>query len=173
MTASSPIAAISRARTPMLIQHGAKDQRVPISNAMELYPGLRERGVPVELFVYPEFEHPITKPRENHAIAHQNLSWFRHWLLDEGSSWNHRPEDLMVRGTQSRQTDRWPGRPACRSLGGGCRPSGAATAASAEAPVGTGVDSGSVASRASEMTIAPTNVTRDRPRRPRCAKPVG
>ena len=83
LTASSPIAAISRARTPMLIQHGAKDQRVPISNAMELYRGLRERGVPVELFVYPEFEHPITKPRENHAIAHQNLSWFRHWLLGE------------------------------------------------------------------------------------------
>lgn len=81
LTASSPIAAINNARTPMLIQHGAKDQRVPLSNAMELYRGLRERGVPVELFVYPEFKHPITKPRENHAIAQQNLAWFRHWLL--------------------------------------------------------------------------------------------
>ena len=83
LTASSPIAAISQARTPMLIQHGGKDQRVPLSNAMELYRGLRERGVQVELFVYPDFEHPITKPRENHAIAHQNLAWFRHWLLGE------------------------------------------------------------------------------------------
>ena len=113
MTASSPIAAISRARTPMLIQHGAKDQRVPISNAMELYRGLRERGVPVELFVYPEFEHPITKPRENHAIAHQNLSWFRHWLLGQELELD-RPEDLMVRRTQSRD-DRCLGRPPCRS----------------------------------------------------------
>jgi dipeptidyl aminopeptidase/acylaminoacyl peptidase len=83
LTASSPIAAISRARTPTLIQHGGKDQRVPLSNAMELYRGLRERGVQVELFVYPDFEHPITKPRENHAVAHQNLAWFRHWLLGE------------------------------------------------------------------------------------------
>ncbi|MGZ5405405.1 MAG: alpha/beta hydrolase family protein, partial [Nocardioides sp.] len=83
LTASSPIAAINNARTPMLIQHGAKDQRVPLSNAMELYRGLRERGVPVELFVYPEFKHPITKPRENHAITQQNLAWFRHWLLGE------------------------------------------------------------------------------------------
>lgn len=83
LVASSPIAAIRNARTPMLIQHGAKDRRVPLSNAMELYRGLRERGVPAELFVYPEFEHPITKPRENHAITQQNLSWFRHWLLGE------------------------------------------------------------------------------------------
>jgi dipeptidyl aminopeptidase/acylaminoacyl peptidase len=83
LVASSPIAAIGRARTPMLIQHGGKDRRVPLSNAMELYRGLRERGVPVEMFLYPEFEHPITKPRENHAVLHQNLAWFRHWLLGE------------------------------------------------------------------------------------------
>ena len=81
LTASSPIAGIGRTSTPMLIQHGEKDRRVPISNAMELYRGLRERGVAVELFVFPEFEHPITKPRENHAITQQNFAWFRHWLL--------------------------------------------------------------------------------------------
>lgn len=83
LTASSPMAAIGKARTPMLIQHGAKDQRVPLSNAMELYRGLQEKGVPVELFVFPEFGHPITRPRENHAVLHQNLTWFRHWLLGE------------------------------------------------------------------------------------------
>ena len=50
---------------------------------MELYRGLKEMGVPVELFVFPNMGHPITKPRENHAIMHQNLAWFSHYLLDE------------------------------------------------------------------------------------------
>lgn len=83
LLASSPIAAINRAATPMLIQHGSDDRRVPLSSGMELYRGLRERGAPVEMFVYPEFGHPITKPRQNHAVLHQNLTWFRHWLLGE------------------------------------------------------------------------------------------
>lgn len=83
LIASSPMAAIGRASTPTLIQHGGKDQRVPLSNGMELYRGLQERGVPVEMFVFPDFAHPITKPRENHAVLHQNLSWFSHWLLGD------------------------------------------------------------------------------------------
>jgi dipeptidyl aminopeptidase/acylaminoacyl peptidase len=62
-----PSATLAEAQTPMLIQHGTEDRRVPLSNAMELYRGLKEMGVPVELFVFPGMAHPITKPRENHA----------------------------------------------------------------------------------------------------------
>jgi dipeptidyl aminopeptidase/acylaminoacyl peptidase len=80
---TAPIAAIEKASTPMLIQHGSDDRRVPLSNAMELYRGLKEMGVPVELFVYPGMGHPITRPRENHAVMHQNLAWFSHYLLGE------------------------------------------------------------------------------------------
>jgi dipeptidyl aminopeptidase/acylaminoacyl peptidase len=80
---TAPISNISRAKTPMLIQHGSEDRRVPLSNAMELYRGLKEMGVPVELFVYPGMGHPITKPRENHAVMYQNLNWFSHYLLGE------------------------------------------------------------------------------------------
>jgi dipeptidyl aminopeptidase/acylaminoacyl peptidase len=78
---TAPISNLANARTPMLIQHGSDDRRVPLSNAMELYRGLKEMGVPVELFVYPGMGHPITKPRENHAVLHQNLAWFGHYLL--------------------------------------------------------------------------------------------
>jgi dipeptidyl aminopeptidase/acylaminoacyl peptidase len=80
---TAPISNIANAKTPMLIQHGSEDRRVPLSNAMELYRGLREIGVPVELFVFPGMGHPITKPRENHAVMHQNLAWFSHYLLGE------------------------------------------------------------------------------------------
>jgi dipeptidyl aminopeptidase/acylaminoacyl peptidase len=40
-------------------------------------------GVHVELFIYPGMAHPISKPRENHAVMYQNLNWFRHYLLGE------------------------------------------------------------------------------------------
>ena len=80
---TAPISNLANAHTPMLIQHGSDDKRVPLSNAMELYRGLKEMDVPVELFVYPGFGHPITKPRENHAVMYQNLAWFSHYLLGE------------------------------------------------------------------------------------------
>jgi dipeptidyl aminopeptidase/acylaminoacyl peptidase len=80
---TAPISNLSNAKTPMLIQHGSDDQRVPLSNATELYRGLKEMGVPVELFIYPGMGHPITKPRENHAVMYQNLNWFSHYLLGE------------------------------------------------------------------------------------------
>ena len=80
---AAPISNLVNAKTPMLIQHGAEDRRVPISNAMELYRGLKEMNVPVELFVFPGMGHPITRPRENHAVMHQNLAWFSHYLLGE------------------------------------------------------------------------------------------
>lgn len=81
---TAPISNIKNAQTPMLIQHGEIDQRVPISNAKELYRGLKEMNVPVELFIYPGMGHPITKPKENRAVMYQNLNWFSHYLLDEG-----------------------------------------------------------------------------------------
>jgi len=80
---AAPMSNLANAKTPMLLQHGAEDRRVPLSNAMELYRGLKEMNVPVELFIFPGMGHPITRPRENHAVMHQNLTWFSHYLLGE------------------------------------------------------------------------------------------
>ncbi|MCK5185172.1 MAG: prolyl oligopeptidase family serine peptidase, partial [Candidatus Heimdallarchaeota archaeon] len=65
------------------IQHGEVDLRVPVANAKELYRGLKEMNIHVELFIFPGMGHPITKPRENRAIMHQNLNWFSHYLIGE------------------------------------------------------------------------------------------
>jgi dipeptidyl aminopeptidase/acylaminoacyl peptidase len=80
---TAPISKIKEAQTPMLIQHGDLDHRVPLANAKELYRGLQEMGIHVELFIYPGMAHPITKPRENRAVMYQNVNWFCHYLLGE------------------------------------------------------------------------------------------
>jgi dipeptidyl aminopeptidase/acylaminoacyl peptidase len=80
---TAPISNLANADTPMLIQHGENDHRVPFSDAMELYRGLKEMGIPVELMMFNGMPHGITKPRENHAVMHQNLAWFGHYLLGQ------------------------------------------------------------------------------------------
>jgi dipeptidyl aminopeptidase/acylaminoacyl peptidase len=80
---TSPITYINKARTPTLIQHGEKDQRVPLPNAFELYQGLRDKNVPVKLVVYKGFGHGIDKPKQQLAVLEQNLEWFREWIWGE------------------------------------------------------------------------------------------
>ncbi|MCA1816325.1 MAG: S9 family peptidase [Acidobacteria bacterium] len=80
---TSPIAYVSNARTPTLIQHGELDRRVPIANGYELRQALEDRGVPVEMVVYKGFGHGITKPRAQRAVMTHNLVWFNHYIFGD------------------------------------------------------------------------------------------
>jgi dipeptidyl aminopeptidase/acylaminoacyl peptidase len=73
---TSPMTYIKQARTPTLIQHGDQDARVPIPNAFQLYQGLRDQKVPVELSIFKGFGHGLNKPKANRAAMQQNLDWF-------------------------------------------------------------------------------------------------
>jgi len=73
---TSPMTYIKQARTPTLIQHGEQDQRVPIPNAFQLYQGLRDQRVPVELVIFKGFGHGLTKPKANRGAMQQNYDWF-------------------------------------------------------------------------------------------------
>jgi dipeptidyl aminopeptidase/acylaminoacyl peptidase len=77
---TSPMTYIKNARTPTLIQHGDQDQRVPVPNAFELYQGLRDQDVAVELIIFKGFAHPLNKPKANRAAMQQNLDWFDKYL---------------------------------------------------------------------------------------------
>ncbi len=77
---TSPMTYIKQAKTPTLIQHGDGDQRVPPPNAFELYQGLRDQNVPVELVIFKGFGHGLTKPKANRAAMRQNLDWFNKYL---------------------------------------------------------------------------------------------
>lgn len=80
---TSPMTYINDASTPTLIQHGEFDRRVPTPNAYELYQGLQDVGVPVELVIYKGFGHGISKPRERLAAVWHNWKFFADWIWGE------------------------------------------------------------------------------------------
>jgi dipeptidyl aminopeptidase/acylaminoacyl peptidase len=83
---TSPITYIKQARTPTLIQHGDQDARVPIPNAFELYQGLRDQNVPVQLSVFKGFGHGVNRPKANRALMEQNYEWFMRYLWNTPTS---------------------------------------------------------------------------------------
>ncbi len=60
---SSPMASIDGWRSPVLLIHGDDDRNVPFSETVDLVEGLRARGVPFELIVYPDEVHSFTLHR--------------------------------------------------------------------------------------------------------------
>jgi dipeptidyl aminopeptidase/acylaminoacyl peptidase len=58
--ARSAITFVDNVTTPLLIQQGGSDQRVPTGQSMEFYRALKDRGKTVELVFY---------PREGHGLA--------------------------------------------------------------------------------------------------------
>jgi dipeptidyl aminopeptidase/acylaminoacyl peptidase len=80
---TSPMTYIKSACTPTLIQHGEKDARIPITNAYELYQGLRDMGVETELVNFKGMAYSSEQPGMNAAVMEQNLRWFSEYLLGE------------------------------------------------------------------------------------------
>jgi dipeptidyl aminopeptidase/acylaminoacyl peptidase len=83
---TSPMTYIKQARTPTLIQHGEDDARVPIPNAFQLYQGLRDQNVPVQLSIFKGFGHGLTKPKANRGAMQQNLDWFTRHIWNQPTS---------------------------------------------------------------------------------------
>ncbi|HEX6161848.1 MAG TPA: S9 family peptidase [Vicinamibacterales bacterium] len=80
---TSPMTYIKSARTPTLIQHGDQDARVPIPNAFQLYQGLRDQNVPVQLTIFKGFGHGLNKPKANRAAMQQNFEWFNRYIWNQ------------------------------------------------------------------------------------------
>lgn len=83
---TSPMTYIKQARTPTLIQHGNEDTRVPIPNAYQLYQGLRDQNVLVQLSIFKGFGHGINKPKANRAAMQQNFEWFTRYIWNQSST---------------------------------------------------------------------------------------
>jgi dipeptidyl aminopeptidase/acylaminoacyl peptidase len=78
--AHSPITFAHRVTTPLLIQHGERDVRVPISNAVKFYRALKALGKTVEYDYYPAGGHVYYEPAQQHASMRRSLEWFGRWI---------------------------------------------------------------------------------------------
>ena len=72
----SPVYKTKGVSTPTLIQHGAADERVPLSQGKEFYNALKRQNCPVKMVVYPRTPHGISEPRLLQDAMTRNLQWF-------------------------------------------------------------------------------------------------
>lgn len=78
---ASAMTFIKQAKTPTLILHGGSDVRVPPSQAQELYMGLRQNGVPVEMVVFPREPHGLGEPRHRLDKMRREYAWCSKYVL--------------------------------------------------------------------------------------------
>jgi len=81
--AHSPLRFVQNVKTPVMLQHGEADQRVPFSNSVMFYNALRRRGVPVRLLALPRQPHGPTEPRMILRTMQTNIEWFEKHIGDK------------------------------------------------------------------------------------------
>jgi dipeptidyl aminopeptidase/acylaminoacyl peptidase len=83
--AHSPLTFVHRVTTPLLIQHGERDVRVPISNAQKFYRALKALGRTVEYDFYPGGGHVYYEPVQQRESMRRSLEWISRWVNAGGS----------------------------------------------------------------------------------------
>jgi dipeptidyl aminopeptidase/acylaminoacyl peptidase len=76
----SPLTFADKVTTPLLIQHGEADPRVPIAGAWKFYRTLKAMGKTVELEIYPRGGHVLREPMQQREQMRHNLEWFNKWI---------------------------------------------------------------------------------------------
>jgi dipeptidyl aminopeptidase/acylaminoacyl peptidase len=66
--------------TPMLVLHGERDYRVPVTQGLELYGVLTAKGVPARLVYYPDENHWVLKGANSKHWYGEVLGWLDRWL---------------------------------------------------------------------------------------------
>jgi dipeptidyl aminopeptidase/acylaminoacyl peptidase len=74
--AHSPLRYVGNVKTPVMLQHGEADIRVPIGNSYMFYNALKRRGVPVRMLILPRQPHGPTEPKMVLKTMQANIDWF-------------------------------------------------------------------------------------------------
>lgn len=72
----SPHMFVENFKTPMLVVHGAKDFRVPETQAFELFSSLKRMGVDSKFLYFPDEDHFVTKPENSKMWWNTVFDWF-------------------------------------------------------------------------------------------------
>ena len=78
----SPINYVRQVKTPLLIQHGTGDNRVPVSQSYEFYHALKRAEKNPTFILYPGMTHRISDPKMLLDAMESNLAWFQQHLQD-------------------------------------------------------------------------------------------
>ena len=69
--------------TPMLVIHGEKDYRVPVTQGIAAFTALQRRGIPSRFLYFPDENHWVLKPH-NSVHWHQHVNqWLHHYLAGD------------------------------------------------------------------------------------------
>jgi len=73
---NSPLTYASHVKTPVLITHGEKDLRVPVSQSHQFYAALKHFGAEAELVIYPREAHGLREYNHQLDAVKRLLEWF-------------------------------------------------------------------------------------------------
>lgn len=73
---ASPLRYLAQARTPLMVVHGAKDKRVPIGQAWEIYTAFKYKKIPTELVIYPREGHGLRERAHQLDFIERTIQWF-------------------------------------------------------------------------------------------------
>jgi len=77
---------VANVTTPLLIQVGEADRRVPAEQSIQFYEAMKGIGkTPVTLVLYPGQPHGIQDPRLSRDLMQRNVAWFTRWIPITGA----------------------------------------------------------------------------------------
>ena len=66
-------------KTPMLVIHGGRDYRLPITQGLGVFTALQRQGIPSKLMYFPEENHWVLRPKNSIMWYDTVLSWLDQW----------------------------------------------------------------------------------------------
>lgn len=74
---------VENVTTPLLIQVGERDERVPAEQSIQFFEAVRAIGkAPTELVLYPDQPHGVRSPRLQRDLMSRNVAWLKRWVLE-------------------------------------------------------------------------------------------
>ncbi len=80
MIERSPVFYLQNAKTPSLIYHGEKDERVPLPQSLETYMGLKKAGIATQLIIYPREGHGLREPAHQLDKMRREFEWIEKYV---------------------------------------------------------------------------------------------
>jgi dipeptidyl aminopeptidase/acylaminoacyl peptidase len=80
LAAISPMTALDRLRSPVLLAHGDRDTNVPVLESVQAHQELSALGAPVELLLLPGEGHTVVGRANLLHLTERVTQWFDRWL---------------------------------------------------------------------------------------------